>query len=181
MNQSVGPEHVREPAAKVQRSPIEIVAPASVLGNHQRPSRYIPGVRGVSFEECVDTTGRHVGQAQGRRAKPWCPTRVGMERHDATPVPSDLVGIVGLQPGADQRLRDDKRVTADMIRTGNAGFWSAAVGTPDDVIAALQPLARGAMGRITQFLLQFRHAGMNNADTHRSMRLFADHVLPALA
>jgi alkanesulfonate monooxygenase SsuD/methylene tetrahydromethanopterin reductase-like flavin-dependent oxidoreductase (luciferase family) len=74
----------------------------------------------------------------------------------------------------------DRRVTVDMLRSGNAGFWSAAVGTPDDVLAALKPLASGAMGRITQFALQFRFGGMNNKDTHRSMRLFADHVMPAL-
>ena len=74
----------------------------------------------------------------------------------------------------------DRRVTVDMLRSGNAGFWSAAVGTPDEVLAALQPLASGAMGRITQFALQFRHAGMTTADTHRSMRLFAEHVMPAL-
>ena len=75
----------------------------------------------------------------------------------------------------------DKAVTADMIRSGNAGFWSAAVGTPDDVIAALAPIAGGHLGRITQLACQFRHPGMSTADTHRSMRLFAEHVMPALA
>ena len=75
----------------------------------------------------------------------------------------------------------DRKVTVDMLRSGNAGFWSAAVGTPDDVLRALKPLADGVMGRITQFALQFRHAGMSNADTRHSMRLFADHVMPALA
>jgi alkanesulfonate monooxygenase SsuD/methylene tetrahydromethanopterin reductase-like flavin-dependent oxidoreductase (luciferase family) len=75
----------------------------------------------------------------------------------------------------------ERRVTVDMLRSGNAGFWTAAVGTPDEVLAALTPLAMGVIGRITQFALQFRHAGMSNADTHHSMRLFADHVLPALA
>jgi alkanesulfonate monooxygenase SsuD/methylene tetrahydromethanopterin reductase-like flavin-dependent oxidoreductase (luciferase family) len=75
----------------------------------------------------------------------------------------------------------DKAVTAEMIRSGNAGFWSAAVGTPDDVIAALAPVAGGQLGRITQLACQFRHPGMSTADTHRSMRLFAEHVMPALA
>jgi alkanesulfonate monooxygenase SsuD/methylene tetrahydromethanopterin reductase-like flavin-dependent oxidoreductase (luciferase family) len=72
------------------------------------------------------------------------------------------------------------RVTADMIRGGNAGFWSAAVGTPDDVIAGLLPFVTGAAGRITQLACSFRHPGMRTPETHRSMTLFAEHVLPAL-
>lgn len=76
----------------------------------------------------------------------------------------------------------ERRVTVDMLRSGNAGFWSAAVGTPDEVLAALTPMANGmAMGRITELALQLRHAGMSSADTHHSMRLFAEHVMPALA
>lgn len=75
----------------------------------------------------------------------------------------------------------DKRVTAEMIRAGRAGFWRGLVGTPDDVIAGLRPLVGGAMGRITQLAVQLRHPGMRNADTHRSIRLFAEHVMPALA
>lgn len=73
-----------------------------------------------------------------------------------------------------------KRVSAEMIRHGQAGFWSAACGTPEDVIAALAPFAAGALGRITELAIQFRHAGVRSADTHRSMRLFAEHVIPAL-
>jgi alkanesulfonate monooxygenase SsuD/methylene tetrahydromethanopterin reductase-like flavin-dependent oxidoreductase (luciferase family) len=75
----------------------------------------------------------------------------------------------------------ERRVTIDMLRSGNAGFWHAAVGTPDEVLGALMPIASGVMGRVTQLALQFRHAGMTSAETHRSMRLFADHVMPALA
>jgi hypothetical protein len=67
-----------------------------------------------------------------------------------------------------------------MLRSGNAGFWFAAVGTPDDVIAKLRPFAEGHAGRITQFALQMRHPGMRNDDTHRSMRMFANEVAPAL-
>lgn len=72
------------------------------------------------------------------------------------------------------------RVTADMIRNGNAGFWSAAVGTPDDVISALAPFAAGQLGRITEIACQMRQPGMTNQDTHHSMRLFHQHVMPAL-
>ncbi len=75
----------------------------------------------------------------------------------------------------------DARVTQEMLRTGNAGFWFAAVGTPDDVIAKLRPFVDGQAGRITQFALQMRHPGMRNEDTHRSMRMFAAEVIPALS
>jgi alkanesulfonate monooxygenase SsuD/methylene tetrahydromethanopterin reductase-like flavin-dependent oxidoreductase (luciferase family) len=76
---------------------------------------------------------------------------------------------------------EDARVTQEMLRTGNAGFWFAAVGSPDEVVAKLRPFVDGHLGRITQLALQMRQPGMNNADTHRSMRLFADEVIPALA
>jgi alkanesulfonate monooxygenase SsuD/methylene tetrahydromethanopterin reductase-like flavin-dependent oxidoreductase (luciferase family) len=76
---------------------------------------------------------------------------------------------------------DDRRVSADMIRRGEAGIWRAAVGTPDEVTQQLLPLVGGAMGRITELALQMRQPGMGNADTHRSMRLLAELVVPALA
>lgn len=80
----------------------------------------------------------------------------------------------GVAPG------EGARVTFEMIRRGNAGFWSAAVGTPDEVIAALTPYVDGTMGRITELACAFRHAGMRTPETHRSMRLFSEHVIPAL-
>ena len=76
---------------------------------------------------------------------------------------------------------EDARVTQEMLRTGNAGFWFAAVGTPDDVIAKLRPFVDGHLGRITQLALQMRQPGMSNDDTHRSMRMFASEVIPALS
>ncbi len=71
-------------------------------------------------------------------------------------------------------------VTADMIRSGNAGFWSANVGTPDDVIAGLTPFVDGTMGRNTELAVAFRHAGMRTPEVHASMRMFAADVMPAL-
>ena len=71
-------------------------------------------------------------------------------------------------------------VTQEMIQNGNAGFWSAAAGTPDDVIRALTPFVTGALGRVTDLACAFRHPGMRTEETHRSMRLFAEHVMPAL-
>jgi alkanesulfonate monooxygenase SsuD/methylene tetrahydromethanopterin reductase-like flavin-dependent oxidoreductase (luciferase family) len=73
-----------------------------------------------------------------------------------------------------------RQITAEMLRAGKAGFWHAAVGTPDDVIAALAPLVLGRMGRVTELACQFRHAGMRNPEVERSMNLFAAHVMPAL-
>jgi alkanesulfonate monooxygenase SsuD/methylene tetrahydromethanopterin reductase-like flavin-dependent oxidoreductase (luciferase family) len=75
----------------------------------------------------------------------------------------------------------EARVTQEMLRGGNAGFWFAAVGTPDEVAAKLRPFVEGRAGRVTQLALQLRHPGMGNDDTHRSMRLFASEVIPALA
>ncbi|MEO8265949.1 MAG: LLM class flavin-dependent oxidoreductase [Ilumatobacteraceae bacterium] len=75
----------------------------------------------------------------------------------------------------------DARITQEMLRTGNAGFWFAAVGTPDDMIGKLRPFVDGHLGRITQLALQMRQPGMTNADTHRSLRMFASQVIPALS
>ncbi len=76
----------------------------------------------------------------------------------------------------------EARVTIEMLRTGNAGFWFAAVGTPDEVIAQLKPVVAGQrLGRCTQLALQMRQAGMSTKDTHDGMRLFANEVMPALA
>ncbi|HEX3088386.1 MAG TPA: LLM class flavin-dependent oxidoreductase [Ilumatobacteraceae bacterium] len=75
----------------------------------------------------------------------------------------------------------EARVTQEMLRSGNAGFWFAAVGTPDDVIGKLRPFVDGHLGRITQLALQMRQPGMSNADTHKSMRMFAHEVIPALS
>jgi alkanesulfonate monooxygenase SsuD/methylene tetrahydromethanopterin reductase-like flavin-dependent oxidoreductase (luciferase family) len=75
----------------------------------------------------------------------------------------------------------DARVTQEMLRTGNAGFWFAAVGSPDEVTAKLRPFVDGKLGRITQLALQMRQPGMSTDDTHRSMRMFADEVIPALS
>ena len=75
----------------------------------------------------------------------------------------------------------EARITQEMLRTGNAGFWFAAVGTPEDVIGKLRPFVDGHLGRITQLALQMRQPGMSNADTHNSMHMFANEVIPALS
>lgn len=74
-----------------------------------------------------------------------------------------------------------RRITQEMLRSGTAGMWHAAVGTPDDVIAELRPLVTGERGRVTELACAFRHAGMRTPETSKSMRMFAEHVMPALA
>ena len=59
----------------------------------------------------------------------------------------------------------EARVTQEMLRSGNAGFWFAAVGTPEDVVGKLRPFVDGHLGRITQLALQMRQPGMSN-DRH---------------
>ncbi|MEP7204131.1 MAG: LLM class flavin-dependent oxidoreductase [Ilumatobacteraceae bacterium] len=80
-----------------------------------------------------------------------------------------------------QPAPSDARITQEMLRTGNAGFWFAAVGSPEEVADKLRPFVGGQLGRITQLALQMRQPGMSNDDTHRSMRMFADEVIPALS
>jgi alkanesulfonate monooxygenase SsuD/methylene tetrahydromethanopterin reductase-like flavin-dependent oxidoreductase (luciferase family) len=102
----------------------------------------------------------------------------------------DALRAAGRDPAAHevasmQNLRGEPadpsaRITAQMIRDGNAGIWHAAVGTPEDVITALTPIVTGRMGRITELACAFRHPGMRTPETHKSMRLFAEQVRPAL-
>jgi alkanesulfonate monooxygenase SsuD/methylene tetrahydromethanopterin reductase-like flavin-dependent oxidoreductase (luciferase family) len=91
-----------------------------------------------------------------------------------------FVNFYNMRLDLDGQPQGNAYITEEMIRGGNAGFWSAAVGTPDDVIKALTPFASGQLGRITELACGFRHAGMRTDVVHHSMRLFHDHVLPAL-
>ena len=91
-----------------------------------------------------------------------------------------FVNFYNLRLGLDGQPQGNAPITKDMIRGGNAGFWSAAVGTPDDVIKALTPVASGALGRVTELACAFRHAGMRNDVVHKSMRMFHRDVMPAL-
>ncbi len=70
-----------------------------------------------------------------------------------------FVNFYNLRLGLDGQPQGNDPITQEMIRGGNAGFWSAAVGTPDDAIKALAPFASGQLGRITEFACGFRHAG----------------------
>lgn len=77
--------------------------------------------------------------------------------------------------------QEASKVTIDMMRTGDLGVWSVlAVGTPEEVIAKLTPSVDGTAGRITMLACAFRQAGMRSPEVHRSIRLFAKEVMPAL-
>ena len=91
-----------------------------------------------------------------------------------------FVNFYHLRRELNGELPGNEPITPQMIREGNAGFWSASVGTPRDVIAGLTPFVNGTMGRNTELALAFRHAGMRTPEVHRAMRLFAAEVAPAL-
>jgi alkanesulfonate monooxygenase SsuD/methylene tetrahydromethanopterin reductase-like flavin-dependent oxidoreductase (luciferase family) len=91
-----------------------------------------------------------------------------------------FVNFYHLRKNLDGSSQGNEPITQEMLRAGNAGFWHASVGTPDDVIASLTPIVQGALGRITEVACGFRHAGMRTDVVHKSMRLFHQHVMPAL-
>lgn len=67
----------------------------------------------------------------------------------------------------------------DRLRAGESTI-PLVVGTPDDAITWFTGIREGRRGRATHVPVGFRHAGMETADVHRSMRLFAREVLPLL-
>jgi alkanesulfonate monooxygenase SsuD/methylene tetrahydromethanopterin reductase-like flavin-dependent oxidoreductase (luciferase family) len=91
-----------------------------------------------------------------------------------------FVNFYNMRLGLDGRPQGNEYITEDMIRAGNAGFWTASVGTPEDVLAGLTPIATGQLGRVTEIACAFRHAGMRTPEVHKSMRMFAKEVMPAL-
>ena len=91
-----------------------------------------------------------------------------------------FVNFYHLRRNLDGSSQGNEPITQEMLRSGNAGFWHASVGTPDHVIASLAPIVQGVTGRITEVACGFRHPGMRNEVVHPSMRLFAAHVMPAL-
>jgi hypothetical protein len=92
-----------------------------------------------------------------------------------------FVNFYNMRLNLDGQPQGNEYITQEMLRGGNAGFWSAAVGTPDDAIKALTPFVSGQLGRITELACAFRHPGMRNDVVQKSMRLFQEHVQPALA
>ena len=91
-----------------------------------------------------------------------------------------FVNFYNLRKNLDGSQQGNPPITQEMLRSGNAGFWRASVGTPEDVIAGLAPIAAGHLGRVTEIACAFRHAGMRNDVVRKSMKLFHEHVMPAL-
>jgi alkanesulfonate monooxygenase SsuD/methylene tetrahydromethanopterin reductase-like flavin-dependent oxidoreductase (luciferase family) len=75
-------------------------------------------------------------------------------------------------------------LTRDMLRanvnTPASGPGGVVVGTPEQAIDYFRKLLDGESGRITHLPIGVRHAGMRTEDVHRTMRLLASEVLPAL-
>lgn len=75
-------------------------------------------------------------------------------------------------------------LTRDMLAANlnkpGMGPGGALVGTPAQAIEYIQTLQRGAVGRLTHLPLGVRHAGMQTEDVHRTLRLLASEVLPAI-
>jgi alkanesulfonate monooxygenase SsuD/methylene tetrahydromethanopterin reductase-like flavin-dependent oxidoreductase (luciferase family) len=74
-------------------------------------------------------------------------------------------------------------ITREMIRAGKTFVpeeSGAIVGTPKEVLERFLGIRDGAEGRVTHLPLQVRHPGMKTEDVHRTMRLFAQEIMPHL-
>jgi len=75
-------------------------------------------------------------------------------------------------------------LTPDMLKAGlnspGGGPGGAIVGTPEQAVEFIRALQGGAIGRITHLPFGIRHAGMKTEDAHRTLRLLASEVLPAI-
>jgi alkanesulfonate monooxygenase SsuD/methylene tetrahydromethanopterin reductase-like flavin-dependent oxidoreductase (luciferase family) len=80
---------------------------------------------------------------------------------------------------------ESARVTMEMMRHGamtgeHVGFAVPNPGTVDQIIEKFLPIVRGERGLITHLGLEVRPPGTRTEDAHRTMRLFAEHVMPVL-
>ncbi|WP_067672859.1 hypothetical protein [Nocardia miyunensis] len=79
-------------------------------------------------------------------------------------------------------------VSMETLRKGaetgqQVAFATPIVGTVDQIIDFYLPIVRGEhpQGLTTHLGLEVRTPGVRTEDAHRTMRLFAEHVLPVLA
>ena len=70
-----------------------------------------------------------------------------------------FVNFYNLRKNLDGSQQGNPPITQEMLRSGNAGFWRASVGTPEDVIAGLAPIAGGHLGRCHRDRLRFPSCG----------------------
>ena len=83
------------------------------------------------------------------------------------------------------RPPESARVTMEAIRRGaetgeRVGFSVPNPGTVPQIIEKFLPLVRGERGLITHIGLEVRPPGTGTDDVHRTMRLFAEQVMPVL-
>ena len=88
-------------------------------------------------------------------------------------------GLDGVQPP------ESARVTTQTVRraaeTGEPLVFAVpGPGSVDQIIEKFLPVVRGERGLITHLGLEVRLPGMRTDDVHRTMRLFAAHVMPVL-
>lgn len=157
--------------------------PKNIAKAAERGFHYI-GVPGTTYDDALTAAGRdpadhhsalmqfvHVADST---EKAWDEVGAGLEY--ALNFHAQRRDLNGVLPD-----QEESRVSIDTIRHGDMGVWSImAVGTPEEVIATMLPHAQGQTGRHTALACSFRQAGMRTAETHRSMRMFAEHVMPAL-
>lgn len=73
---------------------------------------------------------------------------------------------------------------SEILRSAQTGeqiaFTHPIVGTVDEVIERFLPIVRGEQGLVTHIGLEVRPPGTSTEDARRTMRLFAEHVMPVL-
>lgn len=88
-------------------------------------------------------------------------------------------GLDGVEPP------ESARVTMEMMRRGaetgeQLAFSVPNPGTVDQIIEKFLPVVRGERGLITHLGLEVRPPGTKTEDVHRTMRRFAEYVIPVL-
>ena len=75
----------------------------------------------------------------------------------------------------------EAEITRKTIRENNlkiSAHMALAVGTPDQVARHFEKIKDGEAGRITHIVCSPRHAGMSTEAAHRTLRYFAEYVMP---
>jgi alkanesulfonate monooxygenase SsuD/methylene tetrahydromethanopterin reductase-like flavin-dependent oxidoreductase (luciferase family) len=90
-------------------------------------------------------------------------------------------GLDGVQPTESARItREMIRAAAESGTPNPAIFAVPGPGTVDQVIEKYLPLVRGQGPLITHLGFEVRAPGTRTEDAHRTMRLFAEHIMPVL-
>jgi alkanesulfonate monooxygenase SsuD/methylene tetrahydromethanopterin reductase-like flavin-dependent oxidoreductase (luciferase family) len=93
-------------------------------------------------------------------------------------------GLDGVQPPESARITMEqvRRAAENRDRGVESGriFAVPGPGTVDQTIERFLPVVRGEHGLITHLGLEVRPPGTKTEDVHRTMRLFAEHVMPVL-